>query len=69
MVLVYSMVGQAELSPPPLLVENVVGVNRELEDCKIQTMLKDDLLLICTTGFFWLFPNYKGKSQGNENDV
>ena len=28
----YSMVSQAELSPPPLVAENVVGVNRELED-------------------------------------
>ena len=29
------MVGQAELSPPPLVAENVVGVNKELEDWEI----------------------------------
>ena len=30
----YSMVGQAELSPPPLVAENVVGVNKELKKIK-----------------------------------
>lgn len=32
--MVYSMVGQAELSPPPLVAENVVGVNKELKKIK-----------------------------------
>ena len=29
------MVGQAELSPPPLVAENVVGVNKELKKIEI----------------------------------
>ena len=38
--MVYSMVGQAELSPPPLVAENVVGVNKELKKIKITFLRK-----------------------------
>ena len=64
--MVYSMVDQAELSPPPLVAENVVGVNKELK--KIENHISEKITgelacCNCTPGYGRLFHIVKTKAE------